>query len=32
MNNQRTHSILEIKKNIKNIDEQLQDDELRNWI
>lgn len=32
MNNQRTLSILEIKKNIKNIDEQIQDDETKNWI
>ena len=32
MNNQRKFSILEIKKNIKNIDEQIQDDETKNWI
>lgn len=32
MNNQRTPSILEIKKNIRNIDEYLQDNETKYWI
>jgi len=32
MNNQRTLSILEIKKNIRNIDEYLQDNETKYWI